>query len=252
MNDWWRSFYDEAFTDLLCIWKDERELADTARFLTEQLDIRPGTRVFDQCCGVGSLSLPLARAGAHIIGVDLSPDFINKARAQAHKLELNCEFHCADAFEFVPSQPCQAAFNWHTSFGYSDDDTKNRRMLERAFLALEPGGRFVLDYPNMAGLLRDFQPSMLRRFATAAGEIVLLRESTINLTKGMLEQRWTTINPEGARQVRASAVRIYLPHALAGLLAACGFSNIHFHGGTDGSPLELTSPRCICIATRSV
>ena len=48
----------------------------------------------------------------------------------------DCRFHCADAFHFIPDEPCDAAFNWYSSFGYAGSDEQNRQMLQCAFDSL--------------------------------------------------------------------------------------------------------------------
>jgi hypothetical protein len=72
--------------------------------------------------------------------------------------------------------------------------------------------------------LSGFKEYMVRRHRSADQEILLLRESRLNLAGGMLEQQWTYVLPGGRRVVRHSAVRLYLPHNLADLLAGCGFT----------------------------
>jgi SAM-dependent methyltransferase len=249
-NDWWESFYDENLAELFLVRSDREELEATLRFLVEKLRIAPGSAVFDQCCGIGSLSIPLAQRGAYVIGADITESYIQRAKADARAARASCEFYAADAFGFVPDRPCDAAFNWWTSFGYAPEDARNIRMLQRAFDALKPGGRFALDYPNLACVLADFKPSLVRRHATARGEIVLLRESTLNLGAGLLEQLWTYILPDGRRVPRRSAVKMYLPHVLVEMFKACGFVEIELHGGVRGEPLRPESIRCICIGKR--
>jgi SAM-dependent methyltransferase len=247
--DWWTTLYDGTLAELLLVRRDAEELRATVAFLSEQLGLRPGAVVFDQCCGIGTLSIPLAAAGAEVIGVDQSAAYIERARREANGRRLPCTFHTADAFEFVPDQPCDAALNWATSFGYAED-RRNRAMLCRAFEALRSGGRFVLDYQNIPFILRHFREHIIRRHAVPGGEILLLRESTLHLNRGTLEQRWTLVLPDGRRRLGHSAVRLYLPHVLADLLRECGFVEVAFHGGVRGESLGPDSPRCICVARK--
>jgi SAM-dependent methyltransferase len=51
--------------------------------VVEALAVEPGTRVLDVACGTGGVSLRAARAGAEVVGVDISPDQLAKARAAA-------------------------------------------------------------------------------------------------------------------------------------------------------------------------
>lgn len=64
---------------------DERLL----RFLKHnRLGVSLNGRVLDCGCGVGDLSLALARQGATVVGTDISPTSINMAREHAKRLDL--------------------------------------------------------------------------------------------------------------------------------------------------------------------
>lgn len=62
------------------------------------LRVRPGTRVLDVGCGVGRWSCRLARRGASVTGVDLSPTMIAQAqaRAAAQGVAARCRFAAQD------------------------------------------------------------------------------------------------------------------------------------------------------------
>ena len=242
--DWWAPLYDDIVAEALLVRKDQRELDLTVSFLRERLGLAAGSAVFDQCCGVGSLSEPLARSGARVVGVDQCAAYIDRARTAT--AGLDAVFHVGDAREFTPPEPADAAVNWGTSFGNADEDG-NRAMLRRAFETLRPGGRFALDYQHVPRVLRTFQPARLHRLPD---ETLIVRESEIDLPQGTLNQRWTFLLPGGERRVRHSRVRLYLPHELAALARACGFADPTFYGGIAGEPLSLDSPRCILIVRR--
>jgi len=63
----------------------------------ELLDPQPGDRVLDLFCGVGNFSLPLARSGAAVTGVEGEAGLVARARenAVANGIE-NAQFVCAD------------------------------------------------------------------------------------------------------------------------------------------------------------
>jgi SAM-dependent methyltransferase len=244
-DDWWQSLYDETVAELFLVRTDPDELSATVAFLWGQLAAVPGCTLFDQCCGVGSLSTPLALRGARVVGVDQCEAYVRRARRDADAHQAACSFVHGDAFAFVPEVPCRGAFNWGSGFGNADD-ARNRLMLRRAFESLEPGGGFVLDYQNIPRVLRQFQRCLVRR----GGDTLLLRESELDLAGGSLNQLWTFVGADGRRVVRRSALRLYLPHDLADLLCACGFVGVEFHGGVRGEALGLDSPRCVAVARR--
>lgn len=67
------------------------------------LDPRPGERVADFFCGLGNFSLPIARLGAEVLGVEGSQGLIKRAEQNAHANGLGalCRFETANLFEPV-------------------------------------------------------------------------------------------------------------------------------------------------------
>ena len=58
---------------------------------------QPGERVLDLFCGIGNFTLPLARIADQVVGVELDPVMVEKARANAAANSLeNVEFFAAD------------------------------------------------------------------------------------------------------------------------------------------------------------
>ena len=238
---WWPELYDDLLAEMLL--EDTSDIEPTLKFLVERLRLVPGARVFDQCCGTGRLAIPLAKWGANVIGIEQAARYVERARTRA--AGLTATFEVGDAFEFVPTVPCAAAINWWTSFGYLPDDDANARMLRRAFEALVPGGRFALDYPNIANLYTVFRPHEITR----RGDITMLRESRLDLANGLLHKRWTFLR--GTQRVeRDSTLKLYTPDRLGALLASVGFVELQMFGGLDGSPLALERPRCIVVGVR--
>lgn len=246
MTGWWSELYDDLLADVLLDGTTDAEVDATVRFLAAELALAPGDRVFDQCCGTGRLAIPLARWGAEVVGVEQSARYVERARARARAAGVAAVFTVGDAFAHVPDRPCAAAINWWTSFGYLPDDAANTRMLRRAFEALAPGGRFALDMPNVPGVLAAFRPHEITR----RGETIMLRESRLDLARGLLHKRWTFVAPDGRRVERPSTIRLLMPDRLVELLEAAGFTGARVLGGVDGRPIALDSPRCIVIARR--
>src|SRR6266568_4489686 len=60
------------------------------------LDPRPGEKVTDFFCGVGNFTLPIARCGADVLGVEGSALLLARARDNADSNELACRFETAN------------------------------------------------------------------------------------------------------------------------------------------------------------
>jgi ubiquinone/menaquinone biosynthesis C-methylase UbiE len=59
--------------------------------------IKPGDRILDVACGTDNVSLPAARAGGMVTGVDIAPNLLEQARNRAAAEKLNIRFDEGDA-----------------------------------------------------------------------------------------------------------------------------------------------------------
>lgn len=63
----------------------------------ELLDPRPGERVLDLFCGLGNFTLPMARRGAQLTGIEGDPALVERARENASRNGIgNAAYHHAD------------------------------------------------------------------------------------------------------------------------------------------------------------
>jgi ubiquinone/menaquinone biosynthesis C-methylase UbiE len=70
---------------------------DEAEAFVKRLGLKPGSKVLDVACGTGNLALPAARLGADVTGVDLAPNLVEQARANAAREGLKAQFDEGDA-----------------------------------------------------------------------------------------------------------------------------------------------------------
>jgi SAM-dependent methyltransferase len=73
--------------------------ATTAEEFVARLSIQPGVKVLDVACGTGNLSIPAARGGAEVTGLDIAPNLLEQARARAAAEDLHIVFEEGDAEE---------------------------------------------------------------------------------------------------------------------------------------------------------
>jgi 23S rRNA (uracil1939-C5)-methyltransferase len=68
------------------------------------LDARSGERIADMFCGLGNFTLPIARSGARVLGIEGSPELMRRAseNAAANGLTDRVEYGVANLFEATP------------------------------------------------------------------------------------------------------------------------------------------------------
>jgi SAM-dependent methyltransferase len=67
--------------------------------VVQALALEPGARVLDVACGTGGVALRAARAGADVVGIDISADQLAKARRAAEEEGLSIRFEEGDCQE---------------------------------------------------------------------------------------------------------------------------------------------------------
>lgn len=252
---WWERFFDDAFAELWLSDDDPMERQRRTDGLMRVLGLRAGSRLFDQCCGVGRVAVPLMERGVHVEGVDGIASYVARARARCESLSAGTlghgRFECGDALTYVPAVRCDAAINWYTSFGYSDDDAANTAMLRCVREALRPGGLFALDYPDMERVRACFQPRSERARDTRSGRFVAVREAHIDEKREMLVDRWTFVAPGGETRTSAGETRLYTGAQLRALLQSAEFEVLGQVAPRDVGYAD-DAGRCILLARRSL
>ena len=71
--------------------------ASEAEGFITRINLKPGMKVLDVACGTGNQSIPAARAGAQVTGLDIAPNLLEQARQRAHAENLKIEFVEGDA-----------------------------------------------------------------------------------------------------------------------------------------------------------
>ena len=75
--------------------------ARDAEGFIHRINLKLGAKVLDVACGTGNQSIPAARAGAEVIGLDIAPNLLEQARKRAKDEKLKIEFIEGDA-EKIP------------------------------------------------------------------------------------------------------------------------------------------------------
>jgi SAM-dependent methyltransferase len=146
-QDWYRSAFPPEET-LKRPWAD-RTGVEVDRALA-MLGAQGGERVLDMACGTGRHAHELARRGFEVVGVDISPDLLAIAEADAEAESLSASFLAADLRQLEFEEEFDFVLNLNDgAIGYFETDEENHRTFEVIAAALRPGGGNLLQLPNV-------------------------------------------------------------------------------------------------------
>src|SRR5918997_4440096 len=107
----------------------------------ERLPVQAGTEMLDVAGGGGQISVPAARAGARVTGVDIATNSIEQARARAQDEGLDARFDEGDA-EMLPYE--DASFDLVVSLIGAMFAPRPDRVAAELVRVCRPGGRVVM------------------------------------------------------------------------------------------------------------
>lgn len=114
--------------------------AGALEFLS-RIPIEPGMRILDVACGAGQISIPAARAGAKVTGVDIAPNLIEQARARAQAENLDARFDEGDA-EMLPYE--DSSFDLVISLIGAMFAPRPERVAAELKRVCRPGGKIIM------------------------------------------------------------------------------------------------------------
>lgn len=221
------------------IWPEKRvEMSETAAgHISTLLQMKPGDSILDLACGFGRHSLPLARLGYKVTGVDLNSRFIAEASGKAEGADTKTRFLCADMREFVERESFDHIIMMYNSFGYFEDPEDDAKVISNCFQSLRHGGRLLLQ-GTPRELIRTGRPSGQSRywFEEADGTI-RLEEATASRDWTWNTTRWIVIKGTDRREY-SYGMRLYSTEEYMELLSVHGFSPVVPHGDLGAKPYE--------------
>ncbi|GAB2579632.1 class I SAM-dependent methyltransferase [Streptomyces capparidis] len=238
-DDFWTEFHDFLFPDER--YARAEELLDSSPLLS----FAPEARVLDLCCGPGVFTVPLARRGFAVTGVDRSPAMLERARALSAGAGAPVRYVRADVLEYAEPGAFDVVLNMFTSFGYFEDPADNARVLRTMYTCLAPGGSVLLDLAGKEQLARRVTPPKVVR----RGADLLVQTDTVLDDWARLRSDWVLVR--GERVTRAALVWfVYSAVELRRMVEEAGFGRVEVFGGFDGRPYDENAERLVLRAVR--
>jgi 2-polyprenyl-3-methyl-5-hydroxy-6-metoxy-1,4-benzoquinol methylase len=109
------------------------------------LRLRRGMLVLDAGCGSGQFAIALARRGAWVTGVDLSPEMIRRARAHAEEANVEIDWRVGEIAHLSDETATYDAIHARVLLQFVPDVPAALRELRRV---LRPGSRLLASVPG--------------------------------------------------------------------------------------------------------
>ena len=220
------NIYDGMNTDL-----------DDLLFYKRWLPKNKGARILELCCGTGRLTLPIAKEGYDISGVDYTSSMLEHAKIKASEEGLAVVFIEADIRTLDLPEKYDLIFIPFNSIHhlYKNED------LFKAFSAvkrhLKEGGLFLLDCfnPNIQLIVEgEKEQKEIAAYTTNDGRAVVIKQIMRYENKTQINRiEWHYFINGAFNSIQNLDMRLFFPQELDAYLEWNGFKIMHKFGGFE-------------------
>ncbi len=243
---------------------DMENTSDTGIAFYAALAQETGAPVLEIACGTGRVSIPIARLGFSVTGLDIVPGMIERARSKS--VGLPTRWIEGDARTFDLGEQFRLIFLTGNAFQAFLTNADQEALLQRVHAHLHDEGLFAFEMRNplltnsqtQEGLFVNLEtneeeqdwPSFID---TSGREVRVSRTRVYDHVAQILH--WTTSRrwhkgEEGHTKVTRTALRYTFPQELTALLYYNGFSIARQYGDWNLEPLSATSRNIIVVCRK--
>ena len=200
------------------------------------------TRILDLGCGPGLYASRLTRLGHTCVGIDFSPASIAYAKAQAASENMPITYTEADIRRAEYGEGYGLVMLVYGEFNvFSPADAQH--ILEKAYRALLPGGRLVLE-PHTFDAIQKIAKFPNSWYTTSSGlfseqpHFCLTENFWDDECKTAIERYFIIEAATGHVTRHASTMQAYTNEEYKSLLTKCGFHEVHFYPSLKGEAEE--------------
>jgi SAM-dependent methyltransferase len=221
------------------------------QFYKKWLPKNKEAKILELCCGTGRLTVPIAKAGYNICGVDYTSSMLGQAKVKAFEAGLEINFIEAD----IRSLNLQEKFDFiFIPFNSIHHLYKNEDLF-KAFNGvknhLKEGGLFLLDCfnPNIQYIVEgEKEQRKIAEYTTEDGRAVLIKQTMRYESATQINRiEWHYFFNGEFHSIQNLDMRLFFPQELDSYLEGAGFEITHKFGSFEEERFENKSEKQIFV-----
>ncbi len=221
------------------------------QFYKKWLPKNKEAKILELCCGTGRLTVPIAKAGYNICGVDYTSSMLEQAKVKASEAGLEINFIEAD----IRSLNLQEKFDFiFIPFNSIHHLYKNEDLF-KAFNGvknhLKEEGLFLLDCfnPNIQYIVEgEKEQKKIAEYTTKDGGAVLIKQTMRYESATQINRiEWHYFINGEFHSIQNLDMRLFFPQELDSYLEGAGFEIIHKFGSFEEERFENKSEKQIFV-----
>lgn len=240
--------YGAAFADVYDQWytglSDAEVTADAVAALATDVAGGRRPRLLELAVGTGRLAVPIARRGVEVVGIDASPEMLDRLRARDDTVATVL----GDMVDDLPEGPFDVALLAYNSLFNLESAQRQQDCFRAVAARLGAGGRFVIEafVPEQP----PYDGTVLTVRSMTAEEVVLSISEHDPANQRAHGQFVSLVDGERVR-LRPWSVRYAPPDELDAMAAAAGLVVAERWEDFERRPFHDASPRHVTVYART-
>jgi len=208
-------------------------------------------KILELCCGTGRLTIPLAKDGYNIRGVDYTPSMLEQAKLKASGAGLDIKFIQADIRTLNLQEKFDLIFIPFNSIHhlYKNEDLFKAFQIVKNHL--KDDGLFLLDCynPNIHYIVEAEKGEQeIATYTTEDGREVVIKQTMRYENKTQINRiEWHYFINGKFNSIQNLDMRMFFPQELDSYLEWNGFHILHKYGGFEDEAFENKSDKQIIV-----
>ena len=207
------------------------------QFYKKWLPQNKNSKILELCCGTGRLTIPIAKDGYNICGVDYTSSMLEQARIKASEAGLRINFIEADIRTLDLQEKFDLIFIPFNSIHHLYKNEDLFKTLARIKNHLKSDGLFLLDCfnPNIQYIVEgEKEQQEIAAYTTNDKRKVLIKQTMCYESVTQINRiKWHYFINDEFHSVQNMDMRLFFPQELDSYLERTGFYIIHKFGSFD-------------------
>ncbi len=221
------------------------------QFYKKWLPKNKDAKILELCCGTGRLTIPIAKEGYNICGVDYTSSMLEQAKAKANQVGVGIDFIEADIRALDLQGQFDLIFIPFNSIHHLYGNEDLFKALECVKKHLKDGGLFLLDCfnPNIQYIVEnEKEQAIIAEYTTDDGRNVLIKQTMHYESATQINRiEWHYFINGKFHSIQNLDMRLFFPQELDSYLKQTGFNIIHKYGGLEGEMFSDESEKKIYV-----
>lgn len=207
------------------------------QFYKKWLPKNKDAKILELCCGTGRLTLPIAKDGYKICGVDYTPSMLEQAKTKATEAGLEIDFIEADIRDLNLPDKFDLIFIPFNSIHHLYRNKDLFKAFDVVKNHLKDGGLFLLDCfnPNIQYIVEgEKEQQDIAAYTTNDGREVLIKQTMRYENTAQINRiEWHYFINGEFHSIQNLDMRLFFPQELDSYIERAGFNLIHKFGSFE-------------------